>query len=671
MYIYLMKKKIFFLIFIFSIFSAEGQEIYYKILPEESIYRPINQGEIGDLITKGSESGDNNKRLFFLEEAYKLTKTKKDSTLLPYIYFNYADTYLKLSNNEKIFFYLNKVIELVSWDSHNYLLSRVYNYIGFVHQLNDNFDLAILNYKTILKKTKYQFSINLANANITEIYINNQQYEIAKIYIDSIFEYYLKNTKEGENHKELAFMYLYLTYYTDSVKEKIKFVDKGVLLTKNRPIHNKVTALQFRAKFYSELNNFELAIDNYNEILYLLDRGQLDYKVASVYHDLAKLYLDKRHYEKTIIQLDSARKYIKKNNLKLKIKNTTLYYTTYELLKDFQSAYFFIKQNIKLRDSIKSITIDSLYIAYGKKYQTEKKIQENELLKKENKIQELEVKKQTTNRNYLLLFSVMGLIMLGVTYNRFRLKRKTANALASQNAIIGNQKIELEKSNENKQKLFGIVAHDLVNPFNAILGYTKLLDDDYDSFNEEERKQFISIINTYATNNYKLTRTLLDWAKVQQDRLVVKKTKLNCKNIVQEAIQPYLVLADKKQIQINTYIPEHTFIEADKNMMQTVIGNLVVNAIKFTTEKGKINLHLYKNKDGTVNLEIKDNGIGMSQEQLNNLFDITKINTLNGTNNEKGNGLGLILCKELMELQQGSLQLFSKRNTGSRAIVTI
>ena len=193
----------------------------------------------------------------------------------------------------------------------------------------------------------------------------------------------------------------------------------------------------------------------------------------------------------------------------------------------------------------------------------------------------------------------MSLLTLAITYNRFRLKKKTPNALANQNAIINNQKVELEKSNDNKQRLFGIIAHDLINPFNAILGYTKLLEEDYESFNEDQRIQFIKTINKYSNNNYKLTRTLLDWAKIQQDRLVVNKATLNCKEIVTEAIQPYKILADKKNIQINTNISDAIFIEADKNMMQTVIGNLFVNAIKFTAQNGKINFFLKNNNEFT------------------------------------------------------------------------
>jgi len=270
-----------------------------------------------------------------------------------------------------------------------------------------------------------------------------------------------------------------------------------------------------------------------------------------------------------------------------------------------------------------------------------------------------------------LLFSFLGLITFGVTYNRFRLKRKTAEILAAQNTIIFQQKGELEKSNANKQKLFSIISHDLINPFNAILGYTKLLEADYDNFNDKERKHFISIINKYLDSNYNLTRSLLDWAKIQQDKMVVNKTQLSCKAIVEEALQPYQVLADKKDINININIPNNTFIQADKNMMQTVIGNLFVNAIKFTPQNGSIIFNLYKNKDGTINLQIEDTGVGMTQEQLNNLFDITKVTTLKGTNQEKGHGLGLILCRELMELHNGTLQIFSQLNKGSKAVLTI
>ncbi len=266
---------------------------------------------------------------------------------------------------------------------------------------------------------------------------------------------------------------------------------------------------------------------------------------------------------------------------------------------------------------------------------------------------------------------VLVLVILGITYSSFRLKRKTANSLALKNEVIENQKEALEKSDKNKQRLLGILAHDLINPFNVILGYTKLLDEDYASFSKNERKQFISAINKYAKSSYNLTRNLLDWVKVQQNRLVVKKETLNCKNIIATAIEPYMILANKKNINVSTNISDNIFVEADKNMLKSVIGNLFVNAVKFTNKKGEIKFHLNKNKDNTVTIAIEDNGVGMSQQQLSNLFDITKVSSSQGTNNEKGLGLGLVFSKELMELQNGSLQMFSKKDVGSKAVLTV
>ena len=633
------------------------------------------------------QSKDVGKGLKLLEDAsnygsvdakYELAKLylddtfeKKDSTLLPYIYYHYAETYLNLSDTKKETDVLLKILKLVNWDSNNYLVSRVHSFLAVTNQLRGDYEKALIYHLNIIKKSQFEELKAWANMNIAGIYIETKRYSIAKPFIDNVFHFYKNNKKEGLNHESLAFMYIYSSYHTDNFNDKLELINKGIKLTQTRGVVNRVSALLFRAKFYMQSGKNDLAITDLTYALQLTNENKVFEKVPDIHHLLATIALENNNYDLVHTQLDSARFYLENDDKLLKKENTSLRYQAYFKAKKYKEAFKYAQEYIQLQDSITNNKTDSLYISYGKKYQTEKKIQENELLKKDNLIKDLEVIKQTTNRNYLLLLSALGLILLGVTYNRFRLKRKTANALATQNTIINNQKLALEKSNANKQRLFGIIAHDLVNPFNAILGYTQLLEEDYDNFNDKERKNFITTINKYANSNYKLTRTLLDWAKVQQEKLVVNKATLSCKEIVAMAIQPYQVLADKKNIHIQTHISDTIFVEADKNMMQTVIGNLFVNAIKFTPENGEIKFHLDKNKDGTVTIEIEDSGIGMNQEQLNNLFDITKVNTRQGTNNEKGNGLGLILCKELMELQKGTLQMFSQLNKGSRAVVTI
>ncbi|MCI2228276.1 ATP-binding protein [Polaribacter sp. MSW13] len=426
-----------------------------------------------------------------------------------------------------------------------------------------------------------------------------------------------------------------------------------------------VEAYRVKGVIANYKNLYDEAIDNYKIALSyadaIADKISLNTNLSSLYIDVGKTKLALEFIDEFIDYnaknpgvLDShtlVYNYLKKNNFK----------------KASLQAQKYIQFLKKGKENLK----EAAYIKYGKKYQAEKKTHEYELLKKENIIKDLEIKKQTTRCNYLIFFYLFGLIFVIFTYNRFRLKRNVANSLAKQNEILKKKKVILEKSNANKQKLFSIISHDLIGPFNAVLGYTKLLDEDYENFTEKERKKFIHIINTYANKNYILTRSLLDWAKVQQDRLKVRKSKLNFEEVIASTIASYQLLADKKNINVRVIIGDKVVVEADRIMMQTVIGNLFINAIKFSHINGTIIFKLYKNNEGKETLEIRDNGIGMNQEELKTLFDLEKVNIKKGTNNERGNGIGLVMAKELIELQNGTLQILSEKGKGSIAIITI
>lgn len=658
-----------FLLLPFTIFSQK----FYKNL-ENKFNIIYDQGEIGDLLSESYRNNDNaNLRISYIDKAYNLTKVNKDSTLLPYIYFHYADTYLESSNYGKSIKYLNKIEDIVGWDDFNFLLSRVYAFKAEINKKNKDYNKAVENNLIVINKSKYEYLQIIAKYSITGIFIETKKCEIAKVYIKEIFDYFKKMNYDENNQRNqiLAFAYIKTSTCEKEYVTKLEFINKGIeLMSKWLPV-NILQTYVARADLYLNHNKVILAINDYNTSLKIAKKNGLKHHIIDNYLNIAKSYIKLNDFYKTITYIDSASINIKIDDLNFKIIKDSLSYTAYKNIKNYKKAFIFAEKIIKHQDSLLNHNKDSLYIAYGKKYQTDQKVQENEILKKENVIKNLEVEKEKTNRNYSIALSFSILLILFFAWYKFKEKQKTASKLEAQNIIINQQKIELEKANKNKQKLFSIVAHDLVNPFNAILGYTRLLNDDYESFEDKERKEFINIIDKYATNNYDLTKTLLDWAKTQQKGIIVKKENLNCKAIVNTAIKPFLILADKKQIQVNLHILENTTVEADNNMMQTVIGNLFVNAVKFTPQKGEINLNLTKLENGTIQLEIADNGIGMSQEQLNNLFDISKVNTRKGTENEKGNGLGLVLCKELMTMQNGTLNFFSTLNAGSKAVITV
>lgn len=202
------------------------------------------------------------------------------------------------------------------------------------------------------------------------------------------------------------------------------------------------------------------------------------------------------------------------------------------------------------------------------------------------------------------------------------------------------------------------------------MGFSNLLKDSYDLFDDLKRKEFIHHINTSSTYAYNLLENLLTWARTQTDEIRINKEKLNLKELVVTSISTCLLSANSKNICIINNVQPEVLISIDKNTALTFIRNIVNNAIKFTHNGGEITIDSYVNEDN-IKLLITDTGVGMSSEVIDNLFKINKNSSTKGTNNEKGTGLGLILCKEFIERNGGTIMVNSEVGKGSEFIVTL
>ncbi len=229
---------------------------------------------------------------------------------------------------------------------------------------------------------------------------------------------------------------------------------------------------------------------------------------------------------------------------------------------------------------------------------------------------------------------------------------------------------ELTESNDTKTKFFSIIAHDLINPFNAILGYSDLLVNQYDNFDENDRKIFIRDIQQSAKTTYELLENLLLWARSQMDRIDITKEVLDLKEIINKSITAYIPSAVKKQITYSINIPDKLILQADKFTLITIITNLFSNAIKFTPERGHININVSR-KNNFVEINISDSGIGISKDNIPKLFQIENNASTLGTNQEKGTGLGLLLCKEFVEKNDGKIWVESELGEGTKISFTI
>jgi PAS domain S-box-containing protein len=228
----------------------------------------------------------------------------------------------------------------------------------------------------------------------------------------------------------------------------------------------------------------------------------------------------------------------------------------------------------------------------------------------------------------------------------------------SQTELIKTGK-KLKELNASKDKLFSIIAHDLKNPFNVILGYSNLLNSEYHSFNEVQRKEYIEKISTSSQKVFTLLENLLAWAASQIYSREIKFENIQLKNLVDESINPYLQSATDKKIQLNILIPSDLYIYANKEMIRTVISNLFSNAVKFTEREGNISISAMR-KENQVNIKITDTGVGIESKRLAKLFKIEENTTTQGTENEKGTGLGLVVCHEFIIKNNGSIRAESK-----------
>lgn len=241
--------------------------------------------------------------------------------------------------------------------------------------------------------------------------------------------------------------------------------------------------------------------------------------------------------------------------------------------------------------------------------------------------------------------------------------------LTDKTEFIENQRIltdirsQLQIELKAKNKLFSIVSHDLKNALYGNLLISKSLSNRH-LLNNHETTLYIDKLHDSCNSIYNLLKNLLTWSKSQQGSIKIKKEILNLNKLIVNAINPYLAMSQNKSLKLEILINEYDSVFADKETMEIVISNLYGNAIKFTPKNGNIKITAEKKKNN-IEILIHDSGVGMSEEQIEKLFLIDQNQSTLGTNEEKGTGLGLIVCKEFIEKNDGNIFVSSVLGKGS------
>ncbi len=231
-------------------------------------------------------------------------------------------------------------------------------------------------------------------------------------------------------------------------------------------------------------------------------------------------------------------------------------------------------------------------------------------------------------------------------------------------ARLEAQHIELKELNASKDKFFSIIAHDLRNPFTGLLGITDFIVQNVEKFSSQDVKENVSTLRDSAKTVYTLIENLLTWSRVQRGAMEYQPEEIFLDQLAEHTIRLFTPNAQQKQITLSNQVPEGTHAFADKNMIDTVIRNLVSNALKFTPSEGMITVSATQN-ESSVDMVVSDTGTGIPKKEIPQLFQLDVKYSHTGTAGEEGTGLGLILCKDLLEKNKGEIWVASELGQGT------
>lgn len=247
---------------------------------------------------------------------------------------------------------------------------------------------------------------------------------------------------------------------------------------------------------------------------------------------------------------------------------------------------------------------------------------------------------------------------------------KQKEKLVERQKTIEEQKIQLELANNTKDAFFSIIAHDLKGPIGGIHGLSKIILEEFDESEKEEIREYLNIIADSSGGTLKLLSNLLDWARIQSGRMHTNFEVLDTEKIVLNVLESQISVINHKKIQLILNLGQDLDIFADKNLMETVLRNLISNAIKFSYYGKSLSISSFEQNE-RVCFKIKDEGMGMSKSDIDNALRIDRSFSKRGTMNEVGSGLGLTLCINMINLMNGEIQIDSELGKGTSIIISI
>ncbi len=423
------------------------------------------------------------------------------------------------------------------------------------------------------------------------------------------------------------------------------------------------------ATAYDGKGDYRNALKNYDKALEL-------YKMQNNKGGIGESYYGKGNVTLHMGNVEGAKAFYRQcekisndiNDNELMINCYSALSSLYESNGGYENALKYYKNYKQLEDSIFSEKKKEQFAQIQIKYETARKDIEIELLNQKEGQQIEKLKNEEFIRNILVVILAFTAVLLFSLYKNNEKRRRVNELLIEQQKEIKSKSKELSGLLEMKDKFFSIVSHDLRSPINALVGILDLLHEG--NLTQQELKDVSLSLKVRLDNTRKLLDTLLDWAMLQMNEIKIQLEHINLSEVVESNLAYFREVGDKKIDFVNN-VKQDQLISADRNMLDLIIRNLISNSIKFTDDGGKVEVITEYGPKKSLIVMIKDDGIGMSTDQMDKLFDSNTLYTTRGTANEKGTGLGLRLCKEFVERMGGNIWVESTEGKGSTFKFTI
>lgn len=542
----------------------------------------------------------------------------------------------------------NDYSDLGKYDEAYYYFTQSYR---VARAINDQMKMAIAIYNIGLVLNELgQYELALNHFNFSRDMSEKIGDLDGSVYLlDATGELYLKK-KEYQKSEE------YLRSALKALRErKLTIIEPRVL--------KRLARLKF------ELKDFNQALAYYDSASVIHNKAHNEFGVAESRLGISEVYIEQQKFDEAEDIIEKCLVTAKRNNAQKMIIDCfqKLSYLA-EKRGDYERGLEYHKNYKQLEDSLYSEEMLARLFQDQLRFQTELKDSEIAALSKVRTEQAKTLKEQEFLRNILVVLVALTIILLFTVYRSGQRKIKINKLLVEHQRELNKRSQELEQLNQVKDKFLSIVSHDLRSPINALSTILNLAEQK--NITPEEFKQLTASLRKQFDNAHSFISNLLDWALLQMDKLKIQPVKVELATVVEENLK--LVEAmQMKQINFSSDVPAGLYGLADPNMLNLILRNLILNAIKFSEIGGKVEVTSKDFDKNFIVISVKDYGVGMSKEVQKLLFDKSSGYSSRGTANEKGTGLGLILCKEFVEKNGGKIWFESEEWRGSTFYFTI